>query len=50
MHDENSYSDISMGETLHSLAQKNPLAVGFGSCCCSCSCSAAVFVSEANVD
>lgn len=36
----------SFGEMIHSADQKNPMALGFGSCCCSCSSSAAVFVEE----
>lgn len=47
MNNENSLSlseNEMFGEMLHSFDQKNPLSVGFGSCCCSCSSSAAVYV------
>lgn len=52
MYEENSSSpDKSLfGEMLHHFDHKNPLAVGFGSCCCSCSSSAAVFVAETTLN
>jgi hypothetical protein len=53
MHDENSSFGSKahdFGEVIHRADNKNPMAVGFGSCCCSCSSSAAVFVAEDSVN
>ncbi len=55
MNDEKSFSialteNKLFGELIHSLGQKGPLALGFGSCCCSCSSSAAVFTTENSVN